>query len=238
MKKAIVVGATTGIGKQLAIILAENNYKVGITGRRDQLLLNLRASNPGNFILSCFDVSHIDEVPRQLQRLTEELGGLDLLVLSSGTGKNNPSLDTAIEQQTNTVNVAGFTAVANWSFNYFQQQRFGHFACITSVAAIRGSRFAPAYGASKAYQANYLEGLRQKATNLKMPIYVTDIRPGFVDTAMAQAENMFWVAPVEKAAEQIFTAIKNKRDVVYITKRWRIIAFILRLVPGFLYKRM
>src|SRR5579863_9037104 len=110
MKKAIVVGATTGIGKQLAIILAENNYKVGITGRRDQLLLNLQASNPGNFIVSCFDVSNIEDVPLQLQKLTDELDGLDLLVLSSGTGKNDPALDTAIEQQTNAVNVAGFTA--------------------------------------------------------------------------------------------------------------------------------
>jgi len=238
MKKAIVVGATSGIGRELAIILAEHNYKVGITGRREQLLLNLQASKPENFIVSVFDVSHIDDVPYALQKLIDELGGLDLLVLSSGTGKINPELDTAIEQQTNAVNVAGFTAVANWAFNFFELQGSGHFAAITSVGAIRGSRQAPAYGASKAYQVNYLEGLRQKATNLKMPIYVTDIRPGFVDTPMAQAENMFWVAPVEKAAKQIFKALENKRDVVYITKRWRLVAFIFRMVPGFLYKRM
>ncbi len=238
MKKAIVVGATSGIGKELAIILANHNYKVGITGRRNQLLLTLQASKPENFIISVFDVSEIDDVPQALQKLTDELGGLDLLVLSSGTGKINPELDTAIEQQTNAVNVTGFTAVANWAFNFFERQGSGHFAAITSVAAIRGSRQAPAYGASKAYQVNYLEGLRQKATKLKMPVYVTDIRPGFVDTPMAQAENMFWVAPVEKAAKQIFKAIENKRDVVYITRRWRLVAFIFRMVPGFLYKRL
>ncbi len=238
MKKAIIVGATSGIGRELALILAGHNYKVGITGRREQLLLNLQASKPEDFVVSAFDVSQIDDVPQALQKLTDELGGLDLLVLSSGTGQINPALDTAIEQQTNAVNVTGFTAVANWAFNFFAQQGSGHFAAITSVAAIRGSRQAPAYGASKAYQVNYLEGLRQKAANLNMPIYVTDIRPGFVDTPMAQAENMFWVAPVEKAAKQIFKAIENKRDVVYITKRWRLVAFIFRMVPGFLYKRM
>jgi short-subunit dehydrogenase len=238
MKKAIVVGATSGIGKQLAIVLAENNYKVGITGRRDQLLLNLQASKPESFIVSCFDVTDIGAIPKLLTQLTNDLGGLDLVVLSSGTGKINPTLDTAIEQQTNDVNVTGFTAVANWAFNFFEQQGFGHFAAITSVAAIRGSRQAPAYGASKAYQVNYLEGLRQKATKLKLPIYVTDVRPGFVDTAMAQAEQMFWVAPVEKAAKQIYTAIENRRTVVYITKRWRLVAFIFRMVPGFLYKRL
>jgi short-subunit dehydrogenase len=237
MKKAIIIGASSGIGKELAVILADNGYKVGITGRRDQLLLNLRATKPENFAVSCFDVTDIENVPAHLQKLTDELGGLDLLLLSSGTGKINPTLDTVIEQQTNEVNVTGFTAVANWAFNYFEAQGYGHFAAITSVAAIRGSRFAPAYNASKAYQVNYLEGLRQKAFQLKKTIRITDIRPGFVDTAMA-AGDVFWMAPADKAARQIFRAIKNKRNVVYVTNRWRLVAFLFRLVPGFLFKRL
>jgi short-subunit dehydrogenase len=238
MKKAIVIGASSGIGRQLAVLLAADGYRVGITGRRDQLLLNLQATNPDQFVVSVFDVTDLAVIPQRLKQLIDELGGLDLLILSSGTGKINPTLDTTIEQSTNAVNVAGFTAVANWAFNFFQKQAFGHFAAITSIAGIRGSRQAPAYFASKAYQINYLEGLRQKAFNLKLPIYVTDIRPGFVDTAMAASENLFWVATVEKAAEQIYKAIENKRDVVYVTKRWRMVAFFSRLVPGFLYKRL
>jgi len=237
MKKAIVVGATSGIGKELAIILAENDYKVGITGRRDQLLLNLQATKPESFVVSCFDLTDIESVHGYLQKLAGELGGLDLLVLSSGTGKINPELETDIEQQTNAVNVAGFTSVANWAFNYFDEQGYGHFAAITSVAAIRGNRHAPAYNASKAYQVNYLEGLRQRAFHLKKPIHIVDIRPGFVDTAMAEG-NVFWMAPVDKAARQIFRAIEKKRSVVYVTKRWRSVAFLLRLIPGFLFKRL
>ena len=89
MKKAIVVGASSGIGHQLASLLAANGYRVGITGRRDQLLLNLQATNPEQFIVSVFDVTNIATVPLQLKQLTDELGGLDLLVLSSGTGKIN-----------------------------------------------------------------------------------------------------------------------------------------------------
>jgi short-subunit dehydrogenase len=238
MKKAIVVGASSGIGHQLAILLAANGYKVGITGRRDQLLLNLQATNPDQFIVSVFDVTDIAAVPQQLKQLTDELGGLDLLVLSSGTGKINPALDTTIEQEINTLNVAGFTAIANWAFNFFQKQSFGHFAAITSIAGIRGSRQAPAYFASKAYQINYLEGLRQKAKNTKLPIYITDLRPGFVDTAMAAGENLFWVAPVEKAALQIYKAIENKRDVVYIIKRWQIIAFLFWILPKAIHKNL
>ncbi len=238
MKKAIIVGATSGIGKQLAIILTDNDYKVGITGRREQLLNELKATGPDKFAVAGFDVTIIDEIPAQLNKLANELGGLDLLIISSGTGKINLSLDAEIERQTNEVNVTGFTAVADWAFNYFQQQGFGHLAAITSIAGIRGSRQSPAYFASKAYQIRYLEGLRQKARSLKLPIYVTDIIPGFVDTAMAAGDNLFWMASVEKASKQIFDAIKKKRDLAYITKRWRIVAVILKLTPRFLYKRL
>ena len=236
MKRAIVVGASSGIGRQLAFVLAQNGYRVGITGRRDQLLLNLEATNPHRFIVSVFDVTHLADVPQQLKELTNKLGGLDLLVISSGTGKINPALDTIIEQQINDLNVSGFTAVADWTFNFFRQQGYGHLTAITSIAGIRGSRQAPAYFASKAYQISYLEGLRQKAKNLKVPITITDVRPGFVDTAMAGGDHLFWMAGVEKASRQIFNAIKNKRDVVYVTKRWRVVAIILKAMPGWVHK--
>lgn len=236
-KKAIVIGATSGIGRELAILLAADGYTVGITGRRLELLEELQAQNPDSFIVSAFDVTNTTALPQNLQQLAYALQGLDLLILSSGTGKINPSLDPGIERYTNEVNVSGFTAVADWAVSYFEKQGHGHFAAITSVAAIRGSRHAPAYNASKAYQVNYLEGLRQRLFQTKKPIYISDVRPGFVDTAMA-AGNVFWMAPVDKAAKQIFRALKNKRKVVYITKRWRIIAFLLRLIPGFLYKQM
>ena len=224
MKKAIIVGATSGIGRQMAILLAENNYRVGITGRRLELLQELKDLKPNRYIVVGFDVTNISDVPLQLQQLADDLGGLDLLILSSGTGQINPTLDVSVGHHTNEVNVMGFTAVADWAFNFFQKQGYGHLAAITSVAAIRGSSHAPAYNASKAYQVNYLEGLRQKAGNLKLPVQVTDIRPGFVDTAMAQG-GTFWVSPVDKAAKQIIKAIENKRDIVYITKRWRLVAF-------------
>jgi short-subunit dehydrogenase len=238
MKKAIVVGATSGIGKQLALLLADNNYIVGITGRREQLLSELRNIKPDSFITAAFDVTEIETISQQLEKLTKKLGGLDLLIMSSGTGEPNPLLNSDTEQQTNNVNVAGFTAVADWAFSFFEKQRHGHFAAITSVAGIRGGRHSPAYNASKAYQINYLQGLRQRAANLKIPVYITDARPGFVDTAMAKGEGLFWVAPVEKAASQIYKAIKNKPKVVYITKRWQLVACLIRLLPAAIYNKI
>ena len=109
---------------------------------------------------------------------------------------------------------------------------------ISSIAGLRGSGIAPSYNASKAYQINYLEGFRQKAAKAKLQIAVTDVRPGFVDTDMAKGDGKFWVAPPQRAAKQIFSAIIGKKDRVYITKRWRLIAIILKILPTWVYKRM
>ncbi len=114
------------------------------------------------------------------------IDGLDHLILSSGTGYLNENLDFEIENKTNSLNVNAFTEIVDWAFNYFEKQGKGYLVVISSIAGLRVSWIAPAYNASKAYQINYLEGLRQKATKTKKPIYITDIRPGFVDTDMAK----------------------------------------------------
>ena len=238
MKKAIIIGATSGIGKGLAKILADNNYKVGITGRRTELLNELKSQKPNSFCTRTFDITDTKIIVENLDALTTELGGLDLLIISSGTGDLNEKLEFEIEKRTIETNVTGFTCVANWAFNYFENQKAGHLVAISSVGGLRGSRIAPAYNATKAYQINYLEGLRQKATKLKSQIFVTDVRPGFVDTDMAKGEGQFWVATVDKATQQIFDALKEKKKIAYITKRWKLIATILKRIPRQIYDRM
>ena len=238
MKKAIIIGATSGIGKGLAKILVDNNYKVGITGRRTELLDELKSQNPKSYYTRTFDITDTKIIVENLDALTTELGGLDLLIISSGTGDLNEKLDFKIEKRTIETNVTGFTCIANWTFKYFENQKSGHLVAISSVGGFRGSRIAPAYNATKSYQINYLEALRQKATNLKQQIYVTDVRPGFVDTDMAKGEGQFWIATVEKATQQIFEAVKRKKKITYVTKRWRLIAIILKLVPRQIYDRM
>lgn len=238
MKKAIIIGATSGIGRGLAKQLVNNGYKVGITGRRVELLEELKLENPNSYFIKTFDVTVTKLVVEKLDELTSELGGLDLVVICSGTGDINENLDFQIEKLTIETNVLGFTCVADWSFNYFFKQKSGHLVGISSISGLRGSRLAPSYYATKAYQINYLEGLRQKATKLKEQIFVTDIRPGLVDTDMAKGEGLFWVMPVEKAVRQIVSAIKKKRKIVYITKRWGLIAKILKRIPVPIYDRM
>jgi short-subunit dehydrogenase len=238
MKKVIIVGATSGIGKETAKLLVNRNYKVGITGRRTHLLNEIKKENPENYLIKTFDVTDTISISNNLTELVQQLGGLDLLIISSGTGDHNESLEFDIEKRTIDTNVSGFTAIADWTFNYFREQKYGHLAAISSVAGIRGNRFAPSYCASKAYQISYLESLRQKAKKINYPIYITDIRPGFVDTDMAKGDNVFWVSSVEKASKQIVKAIINKRKIVYITRRWRMIAMIMRLMPEWIYNKI
>jgi short-subunit dehydrogenase len=238
MEKAIIIGATSGIGKGLAKILTDHNYKVGITGRRTELLEKLKSENLNAYFTKTFDITDTKVIVENLEALTTELGGLDLLIISSGTGDLNDKLDYEIEKRTIDTNVTGFTCVANWAFNHFERQKSGHLVAISSVGGLRGSRIAPAYNATKAYQINYLEGLRQKAKNLNEQIFVTDIRPGFVDTDMAKGEGQFWVASVDKATQQIFEAINTRKKIAYITKRWQIIGAILKRMPRQIYDRM
>ncbi len=231
MKKAIVIGATSGIGKSIAEILIQNGYNVGVTGRRVELLTSLKEKYPNNIFHNQMDVQELSAIESICNNLVHQLSGLDLLIISAGIGDENKSLDFSIENNVIKTNVQGFACVAGWGMNYFKKQGHGHLVSISSVAGLMGNGEAISYYASKAFQINYLEGLRLNADKNRAKIFVTDVRPGYVDTDMAKGDGMFWVAPVDKAAQQIFTAIKRKKKIVYITKRWRIIGFLLKIIP-------
>ena len=181
-KTAVVIGATSGIGREVAAQLASQGYRVGITGRREALLEELARSAPQRYETAAF-------------------GSPELIVFCSGTGDLNDGLDYRIEEATNRVNVDGFTRTVDWCYRYFECRGGGCLAAVTSVMGLRGSRTAPSYAASKAYQINYLESLRQKACRQKLPIRVVDIRPGSVRTAMMKGEGHFWIASPQRAAQ-------------------------------------
>ena len=237
-KKIIIVGASSGIGEAMALQYAAIGHKVGITGRRTALLQNIKMQFPSLIEYECFDVTG-DENIQKLEMLISKLGGLDLIVISAGWGRPSETLNWDIDKKITTTNVNGFIEIANWSFNYFVKQGHGKIAAISSVAANRGSSYSPAYAASKAFESIYCEGLSIKARKLKKEIYITCIEPGFVNTDMAHGgDKMFWIAPVEKASRQIIKAIEKKKRKVYITKRWWLIAKLMRLLPYWIYRKL
>ncbi|SNR80934.1 SDR family NAD(P)-dependent oxidoreductase [Lutibacter flavus] len=236
MKNALIIGATSGIGKELAKLLVEDGYHVIITGRRENLLNELKETSPNNYTLKVQDVTNLESCKNLFNDLKNEVETVDLIVYSSGVGEANYKLDWEIESPILNTNILAASKIYGLAFNYFREQGFGHLVGISSIASIRGNRHAPAYFASKAFQANYLESLWMKGKRSKATIYVTDIQPGFVDTAMALGKT-FWMAPLDKATIQIYSAIKKKKRKAYITKRWRIVALVLKIVPTkLLYK--
>ena len=231
MKKVIIVGATSGLGRGIAETYINRGWQVGIAGRRTALLQELAEGHP-DVICETLDVTDTTSCIAALKRLTENLGGLDLLVLSSGVGRQNATLDFTLELPAIETNVLGWTAIADWAFSFFSAQGHGHLAAISSIAALRGLAPAPAYSASKAYQGHYLEALRQRALASGRPLYVSDIRPGFVDTPLlANPKQFFWVLPPDKAVRAIVRAIDRRRATATITRRWAFIAPFMRIVP-------
>jgi len=163
------------------------------------------------------------------------------LVYNAGYGEVSETLDWGIDKQTTLTNVNGFVEIANFTFNYFVKLGSGQIAATSSIAAIRENSQAPAYSASKAYMSMYMAGLHLKARRMKkkdrkISIVITDVQPGFVNTKMAKGKGRFWEASSKKAASQIFNAIRRRKRKVYITRRWALIAWLLKWMPHFILK--
>jgi short-subunit dehydrogenase len=241
MQRVIIIGATSGIGLELAKLYINNGDMVGATGRRAHLLTELQIRYPSQVATECFDVMGSENI-LHLESLIQKLGGVDTLIYNSGFGDISETLDWSIDKQTTLTNVNGFIEIVNYAFNSFVKKGRGHIAATSSIAAVHGNSHAPAYSASKAFMSTYMEGLHLKAMRLRkkdptMNINVTDIQPGFVNTKMAKGK-VFWQAPVDKASKQIFTAIQKRKRRVYVTRRWGIIAWLLKHMPYSILKKI
>jgi len=231
MKKAVVIGATSGIGKELAKVLAKNNYIVGVVGRRVKILEELQKEIPTKTFIKRIDISKPKEAMALLEGFIKEIEGMDLIVISSAVSHKNPAFEWDKEKETVDTNVRGFIAMASTAVNYFSKIGRGHIVGISSIAGLKSSCRSTAYCASKAFISNYMRGLRHKLAEKGLKIHVTEVLPGLVDTPMVSVKKGAWVASPQKAAKQIYDAIKKKKKKVYITKRWRIVALLLKLVP-------
>ena len=237
MKKAIIIGATSGIGQEVAKCLLLDGWQIGVAGRRQSALENLQRAAPDQIQIQALDVTQ-EDASKKLNLLIDKLGGMDLFLLSSGIGFQNMDLNMEVELNTAHTNVAGFIRMVDTAFTYFKKNGGGHLAVISSIAGTKGLGVAPAYSATKRFQNTYIDALEQLSHLQKLHIRFTDIRPGFVDTAMTKGEGLFWVTPVDKAVKQIKKAISKKKKVAFISKRWRYVTILFRLLPSAIYCRI
>ena len=237
-KKVIIIGATSGIGREVALIYIAQGWKVGVAGRREAELEALRSAYPEQVSAQALDVTK-EDAPQKLQALIEQVGGMDVFLLSSGIGKQNPTLETGLELTTAATNVEGFIRMTNAAFHYFEQQGHGHLAVISSIAGTKGLGAAPAYSATKGFQNIYMDALDQLARMKKLNIRFTDIRPGFVATPLLNNQKkypMLMDTPI--VALDIVSAIEKKKRVAIIDWKFRLLVGFSRLIPKWIWLRL
>lgn len=235
-ERAMVIGASSGIGEALARKLASEGYEVGLTARSIDRLREIAEELPTPSYVARMDVTETDESRETFRELAEAMGSVDVAVLNAGIGPANRDLDWEPERETIDTNVRGFTALAVEAMDYFQTQGHGQLVGTSSVAAYVGSSDIPAYYASKSFVSNYLDGLRYKTRHLDADITVTTVEPGFVDTDLAGGE--FWMCSPETAAELMYTAIEKKKRHQFVSRRWRLVALVLTLLPDAVKRRL
>lgn len=238
MKRAIIMGATSGLGRGVALGLLNEGYIIGVAGRRGEALETIKAVAPDRVFTKVIDVTS-EDAPQQLTALIREMGGMDLYFHSSGYGKQNVELNIEIEKQTVLTNTYGFTQMVDTAFAYFRDEgKSGRIAVISSIAGTKGLGAAPSYSATKRFNWTYIEALSQLAHINRFDIRFTDIRPGFVATDFIAGSNFPMQMTTEYAVRDILKAVLAGKRKATIDWKYRILCFFWRHLPSFLWEKM
>lgn len=238
MKRAIVIGASSGIGFEMSRLLIGKGWTVAVAARRSERLEPLRLLAPKRVIPIALDVNQ-DAAPEHLHELITRMGGIELYIHVAGIGRQNRMLDADIENRTAETNVGGFTRMVGEAFRYMAEHGGGHIAVISSIAGTKGLGPAPAYSATKAFQATYIQSLEQLANSRKLPINFTDIRPGFADTELLSGDNNYpMMMTAEYVARKAVRAIERRKHVAIIDWRYRLLTAGWRCLPNWIWRRL
>lgn len=231
MRRAVVVGASSGIGREVALLLRERGWTVGVAARREELLSDFE-------LTAQIDVTAVDAGQRLLN-LVERLGGMDLYFHASGVGHQNRELHEDVEMQTVDTNGMGFTRMVGTAYRYMAEHGGGHIAVISSIAGTKGLGPAPSYSATKALQNTYIQALEQLANARRLNIRFSDFRPGFVATDLLNDGHRYpLLLDKKRVARDMVRSIECGRHVRVIDWRWRTITCLWRCIPRCLWRRM
>lgn len=237
---AIVMGATSGIGREVALALVRQGWRVGVAGRREDILKKMVDETAGIVAYEVIDVT-VPQATDALHRLIGKMGGMGLYFHSSGIGYQNTALDADKELRTIETNCLGMARLVGAVFRYFEQhpETEGQIAVISSIARTRGLGAAPAYSASKRFTSHYIESLCQlKRIKGLRHLHLTDIRPGFVRTPLIEGSHFPMQLDARRVAAIIVAAIRRHQAVVTINWLYRLLVFFWQLIPRWLWVRM
>ncbi len=240
MKKIVIIGASSGMGRRVADDFARLGWRVGIAARREEPLKELKEKYPDRIEYLAIDVEAPDAVDRFYQ-LIELIDGMDYMLYAAGCGWRNPELDTSVDDRTVMTNVLGFTRIVNAAYKYYKNtanRTPGHIAVITSVAGTKGIGISATYSASKRYQWTYLQALDQLAHQQHVNVVISDIRPGFVDTALIAGHTYPLEMSLDYVAPRLERAMLAGRRVAVIDSRWAVVTALWRLVPACLWRHI
>jgi short-subunit dehydrogenase len=245
-RRAVILGASDGIGAALARRLAREGYSLALLARREDRLAQLcseinQASQPGRARAYAHDVAEYEKVPELLRRIVADLGGLDLVIFVAGVNYPPGGIDKYSfenDRKMIEINLLGAMAWLNPVAEMFHSVQAGQIVGIGSVAGDRGRVGNPGYNTSKAGLATYLEALRNRLT--RRGVNVLTVKPGFVETEMikaAQGPTPFRIT-TEKAVEDIWSAMKKRKQVIYTPSLWRWIMLAIQHTPSFIFRRL
>lgn len=239
MKKIIIVGATSGIGKALVETFASRGVPVGIAGRSEEKLIELENRYPGLITTERIDVTAKDATDA-LESLIARMGGMDLYIHVAGIAMRNPEIDPEIDVKVAETDAVGLARLVATAFRYFKNTgTSGQIAAITSVAGTRGIGELAAYSASKSFASKYLEALQQLACIYNMDVAITDIRPGWTRTPLVDPDKKYmFEMELDNVIPAILRAIARKRRVATIDYRWQLLCALWRLMPRPLWLRL
>ena len=244
MKTAIIIGATSGIGRELAVRLAQDGWKVGAAGRRGERLEELQAQFPAGIICTqVLDITKADAT-QALDALLQKTGAPDLFLHVSGVGRQNPLLDESIEIKVIDTNCSGMVRTVSHFINYvkdskaFDEHHKAHIGVVTSVAGTAGMGISAAYSASKKMQSTYITAMVQLSRMEHLPIIFSDIRPGFVATDILDPIHHYpLLMTVDEAATHILKGLRRRRRIITFDWRFRVLTALWRLIPRCLWER-
>ncbi|MCC6408237.1 MAG: SDR family NAD(P)-dependent oxidoreductase [Planctomycetes bacterium] len=237
-KRALVIGASSGIGAALVEELVRRGYAVGAVARRASELQALASRAGGKVVIRAHDVSRFAEVPALFEDLVRELGGLDLVVFAAGIMPEveRHEYDSEKDLAMLAINFGGCVAWCNEAAKLFRTQRSGTLIGISSIAGERGRKGNPMYGATKAAMNHYLEALRNRLA--EVGVVVTTIKPGFIDTVMTRGKKTFWLIGPDECARQILAKAAKKKGETFVPSRWWFVGFVVRWIPSAIFRHM